>query len=254
MKIVFIGSGNVASHLGMALKDAGNEILQIYSQTEKSADVLARKLNTNYTISLSEIETNAELYIISVSDDIVVQLLDHLSLKDKFVVHTSGFLSMDLLQKTSENYGVLYPLQTFSKLRNVDMKTVPICIEANTKENLEKLRSLARQISDDVREINSEQRKKIHLAAVFACNFPNFMYVIAEKLLEDSKINFDILKPLIMETAEKVQAINPTEAQTGPAVRGDEKVIFKHLELLNNYPAYKQLYQLISKEIKENKH
>ena len=251
IKIVIIGAGNVATHLGMALKDAGNEILQIYSRTDYSASLLATKLESNFTLNLSEIDANADLYVISVSDDIVLQILNYLNLKDKLIVHTSGFLPMDILKQASVNYGVFYPLQTFSKSRNMEMKTVPICIEANTVENLERLRFIAGQISTDVREMNSEQRKKIHLVAVFASNFPNFMYTIADKLLGDLNIDFDILKPLIKETAEKVQNIKPAEAQTGPAVRGDEKVMAEHLDLLNDYPAYKKLYQIMSEEIKK---
>lgn len=250
IKIVIIGAGNVATHLGMALIDAGNEILQVYSKTEKSASILAKKLKTNFTTGISKVETNADLYITAVSDDIVLQILNSLDLKDKFIVHTSGFLPMDILRQSSENYGVFYPLQTFSKLRNMDIKTVPICIEANSVDNLNKLKSIAGQISTNVREINSAQRKKIHLAAVFASNFPNFMYSIADKLLGDSNIDFDILKPLIKETAEKVQDMKPAEAQTGPAVRGDENIMLTHLEMLKDYPAYKKLYQIISEEIK----
>lgn len=250
IKIVLIGAGNVATHLGMALKNAGKKIVQVYSRTDKSASLLAKKLDTDFTINFSEINPNADLYVVAVSDDVVPQILDHLSLKDKLIVHTSGFLSMDILKQSSDNYGVFYLLQTFSKTRNVDMKTVPVCIETNTFENLEKLKSLAQLISTDIREITSEQRKRIHLAAVFACNFPNLMYTIAEKLLEDSNLDFDILKPLILETAAKVQVIKPKEAQTGPATRGDEKVIEAHLELLKNYPTYKNLYQILSNEIK----
>lgn len=239
----------MATHLGKALKGAGNEILQVYSRSVESASTLAKNLETSFTVSLKEINTNADLYLISTSDDVVDQILAQLSLKDKFVVHTSGFLPMDILIQSSINYGVLYPLQTFSKAREVEMKNVPICIEANSPVNLKRIKVIAEQISDDVKEVDSEQRKKVHIAAVFACNFPNFMYTIADKLLSDAELDFDILKPLIKETAEKVQEIKPLEAQTGPAVRGDEKVIASHMELLKDYPPFQKLYQIISEQI-----
>ncbi len=249
-KIVLIGAGNVATHLGSALKNAGNEISQVYSKTEKSAEDLATIMNTSFTTELSEIEENADLYIISLIDDMVERILSQLNFFDKLVVHTSGFLPIDILKKVSENFGVLYPLQTFSKSSDVEMKTVPICLEANTPENLERILVVANQISDDVREVDSAQRKKLHLAAVFACNFPNFMYSIADNLLKDSNLDFDILKPLILETAVKVQNIKPSKAQTGPANRGDESIMNAHLEMLKDYPEYQKLYQAISDQIK----
>lgn len=248
-RIVIIGAGNVATHLGQALKDSGNEIIQVYSRTEQSARTLAKKLETVFTTSMIEINKNADIYLLSVSDDAITNILKELSTGNKLLVHTSGFSSMDILSGKSKNCGVFYLLQTFSKSRSVDMKTVPLCIEANSDENYEILKSLANQVSDDVHEVSSEQRRKLHLAAVFACNFPNFMYSVADQLLGDSKIDFDILKPLIKETAEKVQDIKPAEAQTGPAKRGDNSIMDAHLEMLVNYSDFKQIYQLISKEI-----
>lgn len=249
IKIILIGAGNVATHLGMALKNAGNEILQVYSKTENSASFLARTLDTRFTTKVSEIDPNADLYVLSVSDDYVDQVLDKITFKDKLVVHTSGFLPMDILKQSSDNYGVFYPLQTFSKERSVDMKNVPICIEANSPMNLDKIRRIAQQISNDVRQINSEQRKVLHLSAVFACNFPNFMYTIAQKILQNQDLDFNMLKPLILETAQKVQELDPAIAQTGPAIRGDKKVIASHMELLKGYPGYQKLYQIISEQI-----
>jgi predicted short-subunit dehydrogenase-like oxidoreductase (DUF2520 family) len=235
------------------LEVSGNEILQVYSRTDHSANVLASKLNTNFTFNLSDIETNADLYIISVSDDALEQMISQIRIKAGLVIHTSGFLSMDTLSQTSKNFGVLYPLQTFSISREIDMKSVPIFIEANTSINLKRIKEIAGQISDNVFEIDSDQRKKLHLAAVFACNFPNFMYSVAADLLGDAKLNFDILKPLIKETSEKVQDLEPIDAQTGPAIRGDERLIAAHIEMLNDYPAYQELYKAISKQINDYK-
>lgn len=247
-----IGAGNVATHLGIALSKSGDEIVQVYSRTDNSAIFLAKKLDTEFTTSLSKIIRNADLYILSVSDDVLPNILKDLNIGNKLLVHTSGFLSMDALARISENYGVFYPLQTFSKSRSVEMKKIPVCIEANTEENLGILKSLAMKISDDVRNVNSEQRRKLHLAAVFACNFPNYMYSIAAQILEDSDINFDILKPLIEETAEKIQDMIPQEAQTGPAIRGDKSIMDAHLNMLVKYPKFRKIYKLISTEIKES--
>ena len=253
IKIVLIGAGNVATHLGKALLNTGNEILQVYSRTSESAKLLATELNTEYTINISQLFDKADLYIISVSDDVLPDILKKLKIENKLIVHTSGFLPMDTLKQVSENYGVFYPLQTFSKSREVEMRSVPICIEANTPENLQLLNSLAGQISSDVRQINSDQRKVLHLSAVFACNFPNFMYAIAEKILQNHDMDFSILKPLILETAQKIQELEPANAQTGPAIRGDERVINAHLKMLDNYPAYQKLYQIITDQISDTK-
>ncbi len=178
-------------------------------------------------------------------------MTSHLSLKNKLTVHTSGSIPLEILNKVSENHGVLYPLQTFSKSREVDFSNIPICVEANSAENLEKLKSVAKALSNNIYEVDSEQRKVLHLAAVFACNFPNFMYTIADKILRDSDIDFDILRPLIKETAEKIQDVKPAEAQTGPAIRNDEKILSGHMEMLNDFPQLKELYKLISAEIKK---
>ena len=168
IRIVLIGAGNVSTHLGTALKKAGNEIIQVYSRTEKSAGDLAKLLDSTFTTNLSVINTNADLYIISLTDDIVGLLLSQLNIGNKLIVHTSGFLSMNILDQVSENVGVLYPLQTFSKSQEVDMKKVPICIEANNSENHKRIKSLAEQFADDVRDINSEQYMlQLYLPAIF---------------------------------------------------------------------------------------
>jgi len=240
----------VATHLALALKKAGLNILQVYSRTANSAEKLAKKVRAENITDLQKIKSNADIYIISVADTAIEELVAQLSLKDIPVVHTSGSIQMDLLKRVSENYGVFYPLQTFSKAREVDFNNIPICIEANNSENLERLNSLAKLISDKIQCVDSDQRKILHLAAVFACNFPNFMYAIAEKITKQADIDFDILKPLIVETADKVMHIDPMKAQTGPAKRGDQKTMKEHLEMLSDFPEFKEIYKLISSEIK----
>jgi len=179
-------------------------------------------------------------------------LAKELNFKDKLVVHTSGSLPMDVLKEVSSNFGVFYPLQTFSKSRKADFKSIPICIEANTADNENHLVDLGTSISGNVQHINSEERKILHLAAVFACNFPNYMYTIAEQILARNKLDFNFLKPLIEETAAKVQTIDPHNAQTGPAKRGDKIIMNQHLELLKDSPGFKDIYKLISSEILKN--
>jgi len=248
-KIVTIGSGNVATHLAIALKGAGKEILQIYSRTSENAKSLADKTGAEFTNDPMEVRDDADIYIIAVSDDALPVVAGNIDFKNNFVVHTSGSAPMDILKVSSENYGVFYPLQTFSKTRNVDFSEIPVCIEANTFVNGERLKNLAISLSGDVRFVDSEKRKVLHLAAVFASNFPNFMYSVAQMITEDNSLDFNILKPLILETAMKVQDMRPTAAQTGPAIRGDEKIMKMHIEMLEKYPEFQKLYEVLSEMI-----
>jgi len=251
--IIFIGAGNVATHLSVALKKAGFTIGQVYSRSVDSAQKLANLLNVDFTTDLISVKSTADLYVISLSDDATAGIMEKLNIRNKFLVHTSGSLHMDILADSSENYGVFYPLQTFSKQRTTDFATVPLCLEANNDVNLEALKAIAHKISGDVRVVNSEQRKAIHLAAVFVCNFPNFMYSVAEQITGNAALDFDILKPLISETAAKVQQINPWQAQTGPAFRDDKKTMEEHLRMLEQFPDYAIIYELLSKAIQTNK-
>jgi predicted short-subunit dehydrogenase-like oxidoreductase (DUF2520 family) len=248
--IVLIGAGNVATQLGIALQKSGKNIIQVFSQTEISAQHLAKILNTSFTTDLHLVNKIADLYIISVSDDGIEGIAGKIGSGLNFVVHTSGSKSMDNLGKASKNLGVFYPLQTISKDREIDFKEIPICIEANSMENLQKLRILAENLSNKVVEINSDQRKILHLAAVFASNFPNYLYSVAEQILKEKKLDFELLLPLILETANKVQSIYPLEAQTGPAFRGDDKIIRDHLKMLENFPDWQNIYGILSKGIR----
>jgi predicted short-subunit dehydrogenase-like oxidoreductase (DUF2520 family) len=168
------------------------------------------------------------------------------------IFHCSGSLPLSALNKYSENIGVFYPLQTFSKSRDVDFSEIPIFIESNSIKNEELLIKIASEISNSVSVLNSEKRKTLHISAVFACNFVNYFYSIAADILKSKDIPFDVLKPLILETAQKVQEIHPEKAQTGPAVRFDENIINTHLQELNNFSDYQQLYKSISKSIFEH--
>lgn len=246
--ITFIGSGNVATHLANALFHKGLTIKQIYSKTLSNATTLANQVDANSCTSLNDIETGADIYIVSIKDDEITNILPQLSIKNELIVHTSGGISIDVLQ-SFQNYGIFYPLQTFSKHQNIDISLVPFCIEANTQENIEQLVGLAKTLSENVQVVNSEQRKKIHLAAVFACNFSNYMYTIAEDILNDSKLDLNLLKPLIKETADKIEWTPAKEAQTGPAKRNDQEVIKNHLTMLAHSKDYQDIYKLITENI-----
>jgi len=164
-------------------------------------------------------------------------------------VHTAGCIPMNEFEGFTTKFGVFYPLQTFSKKKSVDFSQVPICIEANNVEVQDKLVEIANLLSTKIYHINSDQRKRLHLAAVFASNFTNYMYDIASEILEDSGFLFDIIQPLVAETADKVMTLKPYDAQTGPAVRMDEKTIAKHLSMLNSRPDLKKIYKLLTNDI-----
>jgi predicted short-subunit dehydrogenase-like oxidoreductase (DUF2520 family) len=249
MRIALIGAGNLATQLGVELTERGHQVMQVYSRTQKNALELAARLMCSFTDDLAEIEPDADLYIIAVADDAIEFILATVNFGDRLVIHTAGGVSMDIFNSYCKNFGVLYPLQTFSKEKRADFNEISLCIEANSGENLLVLNHFARSISEKVHIINSEQRLFIHLAAVFVCNFVNHFYLIGEQILKEKEIDFGILKPLIMETASKILIHSPGEVQTGPAVRNDINVIKKHMELLNNHPQWSELYRLISENI-----
>jgi predicted short-subunit dehydrogenase-like oxidoreductase (DUF2520 family) len=246
--IILIGAGNVATQLGLALSDAGYKISQVYSKTKSSSSVLAKKLKTESITDLKKLAQDASIYIIAVKDDAIRDVAAQLKLGNKIVVHTSGSVSINALKKVSTNYGVIYPLQTFTKGKSLNFKNVPLCIEGSNKSTSTTLQYFAKSVSSNVQQVDSDQRKVIHLAAVFACNFSNHMYTIAEEIMKKNKLSFGLLKPLIEETASKIKNNSPTEAQTGPAARGDKKVMKEHLKMLKNKDI-KEIYKTLSNQI-----
>ncbi|MBE0651174.1 MAG: DUF2520 domain-containing protein [Bacteroidales bacterium] len=251
--VVFIGSGNVATHLSVALHKMGMPILQIYSPNIEHARLLARKTESSAIHDLSEINPEADLYLISIPDDKIIKVIDELKPFSGIAAHTSGIVEMKVLEKF-ENFGVFYPLQTFSKNRPVDITTVPFCIEGNSEDTQNTLFDLAKKLSRSVQYINSVDRKQIHLAAVFVNNFPNHLYAAAENLLKEKNISFEILLPLLQETAAKMQDLKPEEAQTGPARRNDLNTIKTHSAMLKNHPELLEIYQLFSHQILKKYH
>lgn len=247
--ISIIGAGNVATHLAKVLYNKGIEINQIYSRSVKNAKELANKVRAGYTDDIAGINLNSDLYIIAATDDAIASITNKLVLSSKILVHTSGSVDVEVLKGSTKNYGSFYPLQTFTKQTEISFEDIPMFIEASNKKTENELTALALMLSSNVNKINSLQRKKIHLAAVFACNFANYMQVIAEDLCEENNVSFDLLKPLIKETFEKGINSLPSENQTGPARRNDVKVIEEHKKLLDNNQDFKELYTLISNQI-----
>lgn len=251
MKIALIGAGNVATCLGPRLKEAGHEITAVYSRTVESARALADRLGATYTTDLKQVPAS-DAAIVMLKDDALKELAPVIavSLNDTLLLHTAGSVPMDIWRSAgASEYGVLYPMQTFSKTSVIDWSQVPLFIEGSSAPVLESIKELALTISPDVTVLSSEGRKKLHLAAVFTCNFSNHMYAIAEQLLAAEGVPFRVMLPLVRETARKVETMSPQDAQTGPAIRGDRKVIDEHLALLKDNPEYAELYRLISTDI-----
>lgn len=249
MEVVLIGSGSVATHLGLALQAKGVKIIQVYSRNTVNAETLSQKLNASFITDISDIYMDADIYFYALSDSAFKSILRKIEMPKGIQVHTAGCIPMNEFENFTSKFGVFYPLQTFSKNKTVDFSQVPVCIEASNSEVQQQLLELANLLSDKTYLINSDQRRKLHLAAVFACNFTNYMYDIASEILEDSGFLFEIIQPLITETAEKTKIMNPYQAQTGPAVRMDEKTISKHLLMLNKRPDLKKIYKLLTKNI-----
>jgi predicted short-subunit dehydrogenase-like oxidoreductase (DUF2520 family) len=244
---VVLGGGNVASHLYKALKKAeGVTVTQWYNRTITILNDYANE--TDITDDLTKLKS-ADIYIIAVSDDVVAKLSAKLLIENKLVVHTSGSVGIhDLDNKNSR--GVFYPLQTFSKDAEIDFSEIPICIEIERKADLPILKELATAIGSKFYKVNSEQRGALHLAAVFVNNFTNQLYRVGHEITEAENVDFDILKPLIKETAKKVETVSPFMAQTGPAKRNDTKTIQKHLHALDK-EIHKEIYKLMTTSIKQ---
>lgn len=252
MKIVLIGAGNLATHLGKALHAAGHDMVQVFSRTMQSAETLASLLDAEPLTDISQVRDDADVYIFLVKDSALEQLISQLCGGEKKVfLHTAGSMPMSVFRGKALHYGVLYPMQTFSKQREVDFSIIPCFIEANDEFAQKQIEGLAVQISHRVYQLSSEDRRYLHLSAVFACNFANHCYAVSQELLQQHGIPFDVMLPLIDETAAKVHGMTPKDAQTGPAVRYDENVIGKQIQLLENQPYFQKIYDSMSKSIHE---
>jgi len=248
-KVAFAGSGNVVTHLSKVFFNADIKIIGFYGRNLQSAQSLANKYNT-YFGQLQDLEAcDADLIIVSVPDHAINEVISLIPNCDTMMAHTSGSLSIEVLQKVSKHPAVFYPLQTFSKDKTIDFSQVPIMLEAKKEDDYLKLENLANKISKKIFRINSSQRKKIHIAAVFSSNFTNYLFHIAEDLLRREEVPFEVIQPLIEETTEKIKELRPFDAQTGPAARRDMETIYAHLNDLKEIPEYQEIYKLLSHHI-----
>jgi len=249
MNIVILGSGNIATHLGRAFKMAGQHISQVWSRDISHASALADTLAAEPIDNMFDLDRSADLFIIAVKDEAIRELALDLKLSDQLLVHTAGSTGLSALEGASTRIGVFYPLQTFSKIKSVEFRQIPIIIEANSPEVLASIRAIADRLSEKVIELSSEQRKTLHVAAVFACNFTNHLFGLAQELLEEKGLDYELLKPLIQETLNKIKMNDPVSVQTGPAIREDQATINAHLQLLKDNPDLSELYTKLSQSI-----
>lgn len=247
--VVIVGAGNVATHISKRLKSQGIRISQVYSRTEESAKSLANMIDAEWTTDPKALDLNAKCYFLALKDSELYDFLNNSVLRDKLLIHCSGSLDVSVLAPFTRKYGVIYPLQTFSKSREINVGTIPLFIEASDSETEIEILTLALKISTWVNHASGIQRMKLHIAAVFACNFVNHMYSIAGNLLESSGFGFEIIQPLIRETTEKVHYLSPKDAQTGPAVRNDFNIIEKHLTSLLPDTELIHIYEQLSQHI-----
>ncbi len=257
MKIILIGAGNLATHLGKALRHVGIEIPQVFSRTMESASVLAHIVGAEPVVDITELRDDADVYLLSIKDSVLSSLATRLALdkengrnkKKKIFLHTAGSMPMSIFEGKVERYGVLYPMQSFSKQKEVDFSEIPCFVEGSDEQTLGQIEELALMLSRKVYRLNSADRKYLHLSAVFACNFVNHCYAISQDILERCGLPFDVMLPLVEETAAKVHSVKPLDAQTGPAVRYDENVIGAQSRLLEQYPEWQVIYDKMSEDI-----
>lgn len=251
--IVIIGSGNVAINIAFALRNIGKNILCIYSRSPEKARHLAGNVSASYTTRLDMLPPEADLYLIAVTDKAIDDVAARLKGVSGIVAHTSGSVSISVFENGIANYGVFYPLMHLSSEKLMDFKNIPLCIEADCKANFSALKELACALSDKVFPVTSAERKILHLAAVFSCNFTNLNYIISEEILKKNGLPFDMLHPIIAETANKIRNSLPSKLQTGPAVREDLEVIGAHHKLLDDFPQYQKIYNLLTEIIIQKK-
>jgi len=254
VKICILGSGNVAHHIGKALSKAGHKIIQVYGRNIKTSKAVAKRCNAVSIQDINLLSKKADIYLLTVSDDAIEKVCRSIPFtlsKKQIIAHTAGSISIKKLKSCGKQFGSFYPLQTFSKTRRLSFNKIPMCIHGSNDFVIKRLSKLAKTISEDVRLINDKKRKEIHLSAVLACNFVTHLVAEAEALLADAKVDKSILAPLLQETISKTIYQGASEAQTGPARRGDDKVIDSHLKMLSNKPAIQKLYKQLSIAIKK---
>ncbi len=248
MKIVLIGSGNVAWNIGKLCVQHNHEVVQIISRNASTASALAYELNTESSNYFSVINKEADIYIICVNDDAIPSIALELNGINKLVVHTSGALSADVLQACSSIYGVLYPLQSLVS-NATKVPTIPFLVQGNNRTTTTLIETFALSLSNKVQVVTNEEKVNFHLSAVLVNNFTNHLYTLANNWCLKNKIDFSMLLPIIEQTATRIKTQTPQALQTGPAIRGDKQTIAKHIELLQNEAYLTELYALLTKGI-----
>ena len=241
MKIVLIGSGNVATVLGRLIIKNGHTVTHVISPHIENAGILAEELKCTYSHCKQPIVPDCDLVILSVSDSGLDNIYANVKSWNKPVVHTSGSVSIEILKKYADVYGVLYPLQTLRK-EMTTIPEIPFLVDGSTDEMYKFIDEFAKTLSPHVKRANDDERSKLHLAAVISSNFTNYMYKIAEQFCNDEGVDFAMLHPLILETAQRATLFSPADVQTGPAIRKDIQTLDKHLRLLNPYPKLRTTY------------
>jgi predicted short-subunit dehydrogenase-like oxidoreductase (DUF2520 family) len=250
MKISIIGTGNVARALSKRISQCGHKIDAIFGRDRKKAAELAQAVNTTAVDRLSDLPNDSDIYLLAVKDDAIVEVASAIRTESGILAHTSGATPIHIFEGIQKNYGVFYPLQTFSAELEANFEELPICISANNSENETKLKVLASSICPNVYSISEEQRKGLHVAAVFANNFSNFLFSTAFDICSREALDFDMLKPLIRQTLRKIELTDPEKIQTGPARRGDESTISLHMKWLEQHaPEYGHLYEVLTEAI-----
>ncbi len=248
-KFAIIGSGNVAHHLCQAFKQNNMNLCQIFSRNISKGSGLAKQAGIEFISDIHQLDDDIDVFVFAITDTAIGEVLATREWNQKMLVHTAGSISIDVFKGFSPNYGVLYPLQSFSSFRTMNYSDIPFCIEANNADNLESVRSLARSISSKIYEMNTDQRQHLHLTAVFVSNYVNHMFSIAQQLSKEKNIPFDIYHPLIRETIAKALESDPVAGQTGPARRNDQPILARHTKMLESHPDWQKIYTFVSQSI-----
>lgn len=248
MRIVIIGSGNVATVLGRLFIKNNHQVVQVMSRHVENAKILATELDCSYTNYDGVTDMSADLYLVAISDGVLFDLNKSFSLGNKLIVHTAGSITKDVLQAISTNYGILYPYQTLRKEIS-DIPQIPLLIDGNTDEAILLIEDFAKSISTIVKRTTDEERLKLHVAGVVVSNFTNHLYAVTDEFCQKENLDFNLLFPLIKETAERIKDFSPKDVQTGPAIRNDVFTLDKHLRLLSAHPKLKYLYLKLTDSI-----
>lgn len=247
-QLVIFGTGNAATVLSLLFAEQGHRILQVYGRDAARAAALAKRCNAAAISDLADVDMNADLYLIAVSDSAVASIAAGLQLGDRLLVHTAGSVSKEVLKTATTNYGVLYPVQSL-RAEMGDAPDIPFLVDANTQAGIETLKEIALTVSTKVQQSDDDQRLRLHVAAVIVSNFTNHLYALAAEYCKKEGADFSMLLPLISEVANRIQDASPKDVQTGPAIRHDQSTINKHLELLQEFPELQQLYAALSNSI-----